>query len=120
MKHFLLTAAFSMVTAAGTAMYAQTPEPQTPPSQQHDPTAGGQPTTITGCLMKGASPDQYVITENKSGQKLSFGGPSQLDKFLNQTVQLSGTTSKVGGEESFKPESIKSISASCQGGPAQK
>ncbi|MES1261632.1 MAG: hypothetical protein ABUS49_07850, partial [Acidobacteriota bacterium] len=69
--------------------------------------------TLTGCLAKGSGADQYVITDQKSDEKVTFGGPTQLDQFLNQTVQLSRVASNRTGAQGFRPESIQAASPSC-------
>lgn len=104
----------------GTLSFAQAPGPQRrPPAQQTDPADppspnDGSPLTVTGCLMKGTSANEYAITDSTSGEKYSFGAPDQLQRYLNQTVQLTGTVFAKGGEKSFRPESVKSVSPSCQ------
>jgi hypothetical protein len=64
--------------------------------------------------MKGETEDQYALTDNKSGEKFSFAAPNQLQRYLNQTVQLTGTVIMQGATKSFRPESVKSVSASCE------
>jgi hypothetical protein len=132
MNRVLLTTIFSaaMVLGTGNAASAQSPNPQNPNSQSPNPqipnpqsprpqqqeqSDDSRPTTVIGCLAKGATPEHYILTENKSGQKLSFTGPNQLDKFLNQTVQLSGTVAA----QTFRPESIKPVSPTCDSAPAK-
>ena len=119
MKKLSRAATFMVFVGLGIVAFAQNPRPATPPSQQTDPSdppaqAGGQPMTVTGCLMKGTSPSEYAITDNKSGEKLSFAAPDQLQKYLNQTVQLTGTVMNRGGAKAFRPESVKAISPSCE------
>ena len=70
--------------------------------------------TLTGCLMKGEKPEEYAITDNKSGEKISFAAPEQLQKYVNQIVQLVGTVMTRGGVRAFRPESLKAISPSCE------
>jgi hypothetical protein len=120
-KFFLLT--FSVFVGLGSAAWAQSPNQRTPtrqppsaqPGEQQPADPGdGQTITLVGCLAKGGTADQYVITDHKSGRKLSFGGPNELTKYLNQTVQLTGTLSSRNGEQSFQPESLKPISPSCE------
>jgi hypothetical protein len=114
---FFLTITFSVVAGLGSTALAQNPGQRTPPAQP--PSAEqqgdqGESVTLVGCLAKGDTEDQYVITENKSGRKLAFGGPNQLQKYLNQTVQLTGTLMNNNGEKSFHPESLKPVSPSCE------
>jgi hypothetical protein len=118
MKKFIHSAMFTVFIGMGIAAFAQNPNQRTPPSQQDqsepNEQAGGQPMTITGCLMKGDTPDQYAITDNKSGEKISFAAPDQLQKFLNQTVQLTGSVMNRGGQRTFQPQSVKAVSPSCE------
>jgi hypothetical protein len=125
MNKLLLPFTFSVLIGLGSVALAQdSPTPRTPrsqqPSQQQqaDPDEG-QAVTVIGCLAKGTAADEYVITETKSGQKLKFGGPNQLDKYLNQTIQLSGTMRNRGGEKAFMPETVKPVSSSCEGSKSQ-
>jgi hypothetical protein len=70
--------------------------------------------TVTGCLTKGASAGQYTITDQKTGEKTPIAGPDQLDKYVNQTVRLTGTMDSQGQEKIFKPDSISQVSATCE------
>jgi hypothetical protein len=117
MKKLNRFATLSVFLGMGIAAFGQTPNQRTPPSQQQaepNEQAGGQPMTIIGCLMKGDTPAQYAITDNKSGEKISFAAPDQLQKFLNQTVQLTGSVMNRGGQRSFQPQSVKAVSPSCE------
>ena len=119
MKHLSLTALFTAFATLGTISFAQAPPQQRrPPAQQAEPgdppgaAAEGSPLTLTGCLMKGTSANEYSITDSKSGEKYTFGAPDQLQRYLNQTVQLTGTVT--GADKAFRPSSVKSISPSCE------
>jgi hypothetical protein len=124
MKHLSITALFTAFAALGTLSFAQVPGQQAPgqqrrpPSQQADPAdpsaTEGAPLTLTGCLMKGTSASEYMITDSKSGEKYTFGAPDQLQRYLNQTVQLTGTVTTQGADKAFRPSSVKSISPSCE------
>lgn len=86
-----------------------------------DPTTPQKPSdvpkvSVTGCLLKGAEATQYTITDQKTGEKVPFSGPAQLDKYLNQTVKLTGTVVAQGQEKVFKPESINQVAATCEKG----
>jgi len=109
MKLFL-PVTFSVLIAVGSA-FAQTPTQQPAPSQQQRDDQG---VTVTGCLTKGSAANQYVIADSKSGEKFTFEGPDKLDTYVNQTVQLTGKMMDRGGEKSFQPQAVKSISASCE------
>jgi hypothetical protein len=123
MKKLTHSAMFTVFIGMAIAAFAQNPNQRTPRTPQSEPNAqqsepneqaGGQQVTITGCLMKGDTPDQYAITDSKSGEKVSFAAPDQLQKFLNQTVQLTGAVMNRGGQKAFQPQSVKSISPSCE------
>lgn len=122
MKKLSLSATLTVFLGLGIAALAQVPGRRTPPSQQNEqqpqsdpaPQAGGQSLTVTGCLMQGAGSGEYAITDTKSGEKFSFAAPDQLQKYLNQTVQLTGTVMSRGGDKAFRPESVKAISPSCE------
>ena len=109
----LLTLTLSLFL--GAAAYAQNPPQQTPPPPDQQDT---QATTVTGCLVKGANTGEYMITNSKTGEKLTFAGPDRLDSYVNHTVQLTGKMMMSGNEKSFQPQSIKTVSDTCEG--AQK
>jgi hypothetical protein len=119
MKKISRSAMFTVFLGLGIAAFAQAPSKKAPPSQQQgqdeqNQQAGGEQTTLTGCLMKDATSNQYAITDSKSGESFSFAAPDQLQKYVNQTVQLTGTVMNRGGQKAFRPESVKAVSASCQ------
>jgi hypothetical protein len=95
----------------GAAAYGQNPPPQTPPAQEQDQ----QAVTVTGCLTKAPTAGDYVIKDSKTGEKLIFAGPDRLDQYLNHTVQLTGKMLTQSGEKAFQPQSIRTVSASCEG-----
>lgn len=68
---------------------------------------------MTGCLTKGSGATEYVITDDKSGEKVPFNGPAQLDKYVNQTVKLTGTMASQGADKVFRPQTINQVSPSC-------
>jgi len=107
---FLLPITFSLFL--GTAAYAQNPQ-QTPQTQQ-DPS--DQSTTVTGCLAKGTNAGEYAIKDSKTGETYTFAGPERLESYVGHTVQLTGKMMARGGEKSFQPQSIKTVSDSCGGG----
>jgi hypothetical protein len=96
--------------ALGSVAYGQDPSQAAPPQGPSD--AGKM--TVTGCLTKGATAGQYTITDQKTGEKTPIAGPDQLDKYLNQTVKLTGTIASQGQEKVFKPDSISQVSATCE------
>ena len=99
--------------ALGSVAYGQDPAQPTPPAQK--PTDAPK-VIVTGCLMKGTEAAQYMITDQKTGEKVPFSGPSQLDNYLNQTVKLTGTVVAQGQEKVFKPESLNQVAATCEKG----
>ena len=108
----IYSAFLTAVLALGAAAYAQDQKQSAPPQEKQQPSDGGK-TSYTGCLTKGASDGNYVITDQTSGEKVPFAGPSQLDRFVNQTVKLTGTVSGQGAEKVFNPESVAQVAASC-------
>ncbi len=107
-----LPVTFCALMLAGSAMFAQ--QEQQPPS--NNPNAQTQ--TITGCLTKSTTnSNEYVLSEQNTGQKYTFAGPSRLDNYVNHTVQMTGTMmNNQNGEKQFQPQSVKTVSNSCQGG----
>jgi len=119
MKKLSTSAMFTVFIGLGIAAFAQNPNQRTPPSQppsqsEQNEQADGQPMTLTGCLMKGQNPEEYAITDSKSGEKISFAAPDQLQRYVNQTVQIAGTVVTRGGAREFRPQSVKAISPSCE------
>ena len=94
----------------GNIAYGQSPSQDPPPQKQSDTPK----VSVTGCLTKGAAAGQYTITDQKTGEKTPIAGPDQLDKYLNQTVKLTGTIASQGQEKVFKPDSISQVSATCE------
>lgn len=97
-------------------MYAQNENsapPQAAPNSAQSQQSGSA-VSITGCLTKGAADGAYVITDQKTGEKYPFSGPPQLDKFVNQTVTLSGGLTTQGSDKVFRPDRIAPVSSSCE------
>jgi hypothetical protein len=107
----------TLLFSVGALTYAQ----DNPPARQPPPAAReGTPATIRGCLTKGTQAQEYVVADEKSGEKVSFGGPSKLDNYVNQTVEVTGQTVERGGEKAFQPEAIKSVASTCKSAPTEK
>jgi hypothetical protein len=108
----IYSALLTAVLALGTAAYAQD---QKQPGQQQgkQQPSDASKTSYTGCLTKGTSDGNYVITDQASGEKVPFAGPAQLDRFLNQTVKLTGTVSGQGSEKVFNAETVAQVAPSC-------
>jgi len=96
--------------AFGSIAYGQDPSQAKPPQGPSDTPK----TSVTGCLTKGVAAGQYTITDQKTGDKTPIAGPEQLDKFLNQTVTLTGTMGSQGQDKVFKPEAISQVSTTCE------
>ncbi|PWT92560.1 MAG: hypothetical protein C5B56_02090 [Proteobacteria bacterium] len=105
------SAVLFMGLAFGSLAYGQTPPQGAPPSEKPSDTPK---VTITGCLAKGSTDNQYTIADQKTGEKIPFTGPAQIEKYLNQTVQMIGTMANKGQEKVFTPESISPIATTCQ------
>ena len=112
MKSFL-TLTFLLCLSAGSSAFAQNP-PQQPPQPQERASHETPAVTLVGCLTKGASANEYVISDTKTGEKTSFSGSEKLEQYVNHTVQIAGKMSNKGAEKSFTPDSIKTVSDSCQ------
>jgi len=136
MKRTFLPVLTFLVLGLGFATYAQQPGPGRRPGTPSQPgdTAPGAPSqrtpdaqapdspgasqadkvSVTGCLAKGTQANQYVITDSSSHEKYNFPGPAQLDRYVNQTVKLTGAMQAGDhGEKVFRPESIAPVSSSC-------
>jgi hypothetical protein len=89
---------------------------QSPQTPQTSPATPGEESSvsITGCLTKGTAGGNYVITDQKSGEKYPFSGPAQLDKFVNQTVTLSGAMATQGADKAFRPQRIAPVATTCE------
>lgn len=103
---------FIAVLAVSAVAYAQDQGQSTPQQQKQQPSDAPR-TSITGCLTKGTADGNYTIADQTSGEKISFNAPAQIDRFLNQTVKLTGTVSGTGAAKVFTPESISQVSPSC-------
>ena len=133
MKRTFVPVITFLALGLGLATYAQQPGPsrQAPPGQapgaqsqprgaqpgppDADRSAGqGERISVTGCLAKASQANQYTITDSSSHEKYTFPGPSQLDRYVNQTVKLTGSMeSGDHGEKIFHPESLAPVSTSC-------
>jgi hypothetical protein len=72
-------------------------------------------TSMTGCLNKGGGSGEYTLTDDKTGQKTTVMGTSELEKHAsNHKVTLTGrTTTDAKGNQVFEVTKIKHVSASC-------
>jgi hypothetical protein len=110
MKKSLSCTIASLLLSVGTLSYAQ----QSPAQQESQrPQDEAAQLTLKGCLTKGSQSQQYVVADQRSGEKIAFAAPSKLDTYVNQTVEVSGRVVDRGGDKTFQPQSVKSISSSC-------
>jgi hypothetical protein len=109
MKLFSCAITFVGLTL-GSLVYAQAPPQGKPPSDERQENANSK-VSVTGCLTRGTEANTYQISDQKSGTNLPFNGPGQLDRYVNQTVTLTGT---MGSDKVFKPETVKQVAASCE------
>lgn len=114
----LYSALFTAVLALSATAYARDQNQSAPPQEKRQP-ADAPKKTVTGCLTKGMNEGSYVIADQESGEKLTFSGPAQLDRFVNQTVKLTGTVSGEGTDKVFNPETVAQVSPSCAKAPQQ-
>lgn len=81
--------------------------------QDRDRMKSTRQSSITGCLVKGESSDQYVLTNPDTGDKIVVTGPAELEKHAaNHTVKLTGTPSDDG--KTFTAVRVQHISDTCQ------
>jgi uncharacterized protein YdeI (BOF family) len=68
--------------------------------------------SVTGCLNKGAAPDQYVIKDEKTGKETVVTGDAKLlaAHANNHQVTISGTMTKDKDKEVLKASDLKMIS----------
>lgn len=68
--------------------------------------------SITGCLNKGAAPDQYVIKDDKTGKETAvMGDAALLDRHANNhQVTVTGTMAKEKDKDVLKATDLKMIS----------
>ena len=104
--------AIASTVLMGMAAFGHEPSQEKSQPQQQDSSI-----TLQGCLTKGAEEQQYLLTNESSGRKLAFGGPSKLDEYLNQTVELKGRIVDRGGQSGFQAESVKTVTSSCKTSP---
>ena len=88
---------------------------QQPPAQQEKQgeRQRTQEATITGCLAKGTTAGQFILTDN-AGTKTTVTGSTgvDLDKHAaNHTVKLTGSR---GAEGNFTATKVEHVSATCE------
>jgi hypothetical protein len=93
-----------------TIAFAQQPDK---PKQQQGERQRTDGNTITGCLAKGDTADQYILTDSKSGTKTTVTASSDVGlakHASNHTVRLTGTKSG----DSFTATKVEHVSATCE------
>ena len=69
-------------------------------------------TTVTGCLTKAETGDQWVLTDPASGNKIAVAGAADFEKHANHTVKITGAPSEDG--KTFNVAKIEHVADSCQ------
>jgi uncharacterized protein YdeI (BOF family) len=71
---------------------------------------GGGSVSVTGCLNKGAAPDQYVIKDEKGKETVVTGDAKLLAGHANNhQVTITGTMAKEKDKEVLKATDLKMI-----------
>jgi hypothetical protein len=122
----LFSSAFVIVLLGASipALYGQDPDksqdrrspaPQAPSTQSpSDRSSSRGEETITGCLNKGASQNEFVFTDQASGAEMNVTGSSELAAHAsNHTVKLTGTKTTEGGKSEFKANKVEMVAATC-------
>ncbi len=117
MKAIFSAGVVSMCISLGTFAYAQEPGGR-PPAQRQPPDQReqneAQPASYTGCLTKGTGAGQYMIADQKTGERVVFGASEKIEKYVNQTVTITGRVVARSGERTFEPETVRLVAASCE------
>jgi uncharacterized protein YdeI (BOF family) len=72
---------------------------------------GSGPVSVTGCLNKGAAPDEYVIKDEKGKETVVTGDAKLLAGHANNhQVTITGTMGKEKDKEVLKATDLKMIS----------
>ncbi len=88
---------------------------QTAAQQEEQPTS----VTLRGCLTKDAQSQRFMVADENSGRNVSFDAPAQLERYVNQTVEITGRVVTRNGEKTFQPRAVKSVASSCKAQPAK-
>src|SRR5262245_20146881 len=67
--------------------------------------------TITGCLNKGTTPDQFVIKDDKTGKETTVTGDAKMltPHANNHQVTLTGTMAKEKDKDVLKATDVKML-----------
>jgi len=108
-RMWLAAVAILMLSALSVPFYAQQPD------QERD-RIKIQPVTVTGCLDKGAGPNEYILTDQASGAKMIVTGAPELEQHAaKHTEKLTGTPSE--DSKSFTVSKLEHVADSCAAGP---
>ena len=70
--------------------------------------------SLSGCLSKGERAGEYVLTDEKTGQKTIVVGPTDLEKHAaNHEVTLIGKLTTRGEQRIFEATAITHIANAC-------
>lgn len=67
---------------------------------------------LTGCLEKGDEADPFILTIQKTGERITVVGDAELPKHLNHTVKVSGK--EEGGGRVFHATKVEHVADSCE------
>ena len=67
---------------------------------------------VTGCLKQGSSAQQFMITDEKTGETYTVAGADTLATHVNQTVRLTGEAKG----KAFTAKSVNQVAATCSAG----
>ncbi|MFN0171614.1 MAG: hypothetical protein ACKV22_34795 [Bryobacteraceae bacterium] len=69
---------------------------------------------VTGCLTKGAQAGEFILTDEKSGERMIAAGSPDLEKHAaNHKVKVTGSREPGDGKQVFKVTSIEHVSDTC-------
>ncbi len=120
MKRTLIASVAALFLAVASPGYAQDNSgrrqqgEQGRDGQRQERNREGSLVTIRGCLAKGSQPQTYMVTDDTSGQNVTFAGPARLDDYVNQTVEVTGQYRDDGGQRTFMPQAMRAVSNSCK------
>jgi hypothetical protein len=103
-----LVAAAVLLLGLSPSIFAQDPADKSRDRMKNE-------TTMTGCLNKDTS-GGYMLTEEKTGAKMTVIGPADLEKHsANHRVTLTGAAKNdASGKPVFEVSKIQHMSASCK------
>jgi hypothetical protein len=114
MKRLFQSAIVSTFIGVSIVAFSQGPGKETTPNQQREQNQH-QKVSLTGCLVKGAEANEYVITDQTSREKVTFNGPAEFYRFVNLTVRVTGhIVTRDNEDRVFQPETLAPLSSSCE------